>query len=80
MSTTYHYKVTELTPDEQGWTPAVEDMLNQHAQAGWELVTAFERTHEVQQVGSTTTHMPGLISIVLIFKRAGENARMFQEG
>jgi Domain of unknown function (DUF4177) len=80
VSTTHHYKVMELNPDEQVWTPAVENVLNEHARVGWKLVTAFERTHEAQQVGSTTAHMPGLISTVLIFKRGGDNARMFQQG
>jgi hypothetical protein len=49
----------------------VEETLNQQALEGWELVSAFQREHETQQVGSTTRPVPGLISTVLIFKRIG---------
>jgi hypothetical protein len=48
----------------------MEDVLNEQAQEGWELVTGFERTHEALQVGSTTGPVPGLVSTVLVFKRA----------
>jgi Domain of unknown function (DUF4177) len=71
MATTLHYKIIDLTPDHRAWTEQVEAMLNQQAMEGWELVTAFQREHEAQQVGSTTMHVSGLVSTVLIFKRAG---------
>jgi hypothetical protein len=48
----------------------MEDVLNQQAEEGWEPVTGFERTHEALQMGSTTGPIPGLVSMVLVFKRA----------
>jgi Domain of unknown function (DUF4177) len=72
MVTTLYYKVIDLNPHGDAWPAHVEDVLNQQAEEGWELVTAFERTHKAQQVGSTTVHVPGLVSTVLVFKKAGE--------
>jgi hypothetical protein len=71
MATTPYYKIIDLRPDYEIWTQQVEEMLNQQALEGWELVSAFQREHETQQVGSTTRPVPGLISTVLIFKRIG---------
>jgi hypothetical protein len=71
MTTTLRYKVMDLSPDESAWTAYMEDVMNQQIQEGWELVTAFQRQHEAQQVGSTTVHVPSLVSTVLIFKRPG---------
>ena len=71
MATALRYKVMDVSPDEPTWTAHMEDMINQQAQEGWELVTAFQRQHEAQQVGSTTVHVPSLVSTVLIFKRPG---------
>jgi Domain of unknown function (DUF4177) len=71
MTTTLRYKVIDLNPDERAWPVHMEDAINQQAQEGWELVTAFQRQHEAQQVGSTTVHIPSLVSTVLIFKRSG---------
>jgi hypothetical protein len=65
-----YYKVIDLNPDPRPWIQQVEETLNLQAQEGWELVTALQREHEAEQVGSTTVHVPGLISTVLIFKRA----------
>jgi hypothetical protein len=50
----------------------MEDVLNKQAQEGWELVTGFQHAHKALQVGSTTVHVPGLVSTVLVFKRADE--------
>jgi hypothetical protein len=71
MATTLSYKLVDLSSDHHGWTRQVEEALHQYAQDGWELVTAFQREHEALQVGSTITNVPGLLSTVLIFKRAG---------
>jgi hypothetical protein len=73
MITTKSYKVLDLSPHEEGWSAQLENVLLQQAEAGWELVTAFERQHEAPQVGSTTVHVPSLVSTVLIFKRAYES-------
>jgi hypothetical protein len=48
----------------------MEDILNHQAEEGWELVTSFQRTHKALQVGSTIAPVPGLVSTVLVFKRA----------
>jgi Domain of unknown function (DUF4177) len=70
MATTMkrRYKVMELNPDEQGWAAQLEETVNRQAQDGWELVTVFQREHETQQVGSSTVHLPSLVTLVLIFK------------
>ena len=72
MVTTLCYKVIDLSPHGDAWSVHMEDVLNQQAQEGWELVTGFERTREALQVGSTTVPVPGLVSTVLVFKRANE--------
>jgi Domain of unknown function (DUF4177) len=74
MTTTVNYKVVDLSPRDEGWSSYLEHVLNQHAQEGWELVTGFQRAHEATQVGSTTVHVPSLVSTVLIFKR-GDDSR-----
>ena len=71
MEPTLRYKVMDVSPDESTWTAHMEDVINQQAREGWELVTALQRQHEAQQVGSTTVHVPSLVSTVLIFKRPG---------
>jgi hypothetical protein len=73
VTTTMSYKVVDLSPRDEAWSSYVEDVLNQHAQEGWDLVTGFQRAHEATQVGSTTVHVPSLISTVLIFKRGDES-------
>ena len=72
MTTTQPYKVLDLSPHDEGWSAHLENVLLQQAEKGWELVTAFERQHEATQVGSTTVHVPSLVSTVLILKRVRE--------
>jgi hypothetical protein len=72
MTTTLSYKVLDLSPHDEDWSAYLENVLVQQAEEGWELVTGFQRQHEATQVGSTTVHVPSLVSTVLIFKRAGE--------
>jgi hypothetical protein len=72
MMTTLSYKVLDVNPHDEDWSAYLENVLLQQAEEGWELVTAFQRQHEATQVGSTTVHVPSLVSTVLIFKRAGE--------
>ena len=71
MAIDRRYKVIDVSPDpdEPIWTTQVEDVLNQQARDGWELVTAFQREHQAQQVGSAVTHLPGLVTTVLVFRR-----------
>lgn len=61
---------------------AMENVLNQQTEEGWELVTSFQRTHKALQVGSTTVYVPGLVSTVLVFKKAdyGEDRADFRLG
>jgi hypothetical protein len=70
MTATVQYKIIDLNPDPHPWMQQVQETLKEQAQEGWELVAALQREHEAQQVGSTTVHVPGLVSTVLIFKRA----------
>ena len=72
MTTTQPYKVLDLSPHDEAWSAHLENVLLLQAEEGWELVTAFERQHEATQVGSTTVHVPSLVSMVLIFKRGRE--------
>jgi hypothetical protein len=70
MVTTLCYKVIDLSPHDEDSLASMEDVLNQQTEEGWELATSFQRTHKTLQVGSSTVHVPGLVSAVLIFKRA----------
>jgi hypothetical protein len=72
MTITQPYKVLDLSPGDEVWSSYLENVLLQQAEEGWELVSAFQRQHEATQVGSTTVHVPSLVSTVLIFKRVRE--------
>jgi hypothetical protein len=72
MVTTVCYKVIDLSPHADDAPASLEDILNYQAEEGWELVTGFQRTHKALQVGSTIAPVPGLVSTVLVFKRADE--------
>jgi len=69
VETARRYKVMDIGPDEATWMTYMEDAINQQALDGWELVTAFQREHVAQQVGSGTVHLPSLVSTALIFRR-----------
>jgi hypothetical protein len=70
MVTTECYKVIDVSPHDEDTLAHLEDVLNHQVEEGWELVTSFQRTHKALQVGSTTVHVPGLVSTMLVFKRA----------
>jgi len=72
MVTTICYKVIDLSPHDNDLPAHMEDILNHQAEEGWELVTSFQRTHKALQVGSTIAPVPGLVSTMLVFKRADE--------
>jgi hypothetical protein len=42
METPLQYKVTQLIPDERPWLDQVQQLLDEQAREGWELVTAFQ--------------------------------------
>jgi hypothetical protein len=72
MVTTVGYKVIDLGLHEEDALASLEDLLNHQVEEGWELVTSFPRTHTALQVGSTIAPVPGLVSTVLVFKRADD--------
>jgi hypothetical protein len=45
MVTTTCYKVIDLRPQDDAWPAHMEEVLNQQAGEGWELVTGFQHTH-----------------------------------
>ena len=69
MVTTKCYKVIDLSPHDDDSPAHIEDVLNRQAEAGWELVTSFQRTHKSLQVGSMIAPVSGLVSTVLVFKQ-----------
>jgi len=71
MTTAMQYKIIDLDPDPHPWMQRGQETLEQQADEGWELVASLQREHEAQQVGSTTVHVPNLVSTVLIFKKYG---------
>jgi hypothetical protein len=72
MVSTLCYKVIDLNSDDPASPAHMENILNQQAQEGWELVTSFQRTHKALQVGSTIAPVAGRASTVLVFKRGDE--------
>ena len=72
MVTTVCYKVIDLSPHDEDALASLEDILNHQAEEGWELVTSFQRTHKALQVVSTIAPVLGLVSTMLVFKRADE--------
>jgi hypothetical protein len=72
MVRTLCYKVIDLSAHDDDAPAHLEDILNHQAEEGWELVTSYQRTPKALQVGSTIAPVPGLVSTVLVFKRADE--------
>jgi hypothetical protein len=72
MVSTLCYKVIDVNPHDDASPAHMENILNQQAQEGWELVTSFQRPYKALQVGSTIAPVPGLISTVLVFKLGDE--------
>ena len=65
------YKVAQLTPDEHSCLDQVQHLLDEHAQEGWELVTAFQYEGAVgQPVDQMIRSFSNTTSSVFIFKRA----------
>ena len=64
------YKVAQLTPDDR-CLDQVQHLLDEHAQEGWELVTAFQCEGAVgQPVDQMIRSFSNMTSTVFIFKRA----------
>jgi len=65
------YKVAQLTPDDRPSLDQVQDLLDEHTQEGWELVTALQFEGEVgQSVDQMIRSFSNTTSTVFIFKRA----------
>jgi Domain of unknown function (DUF4177) len=65
------YKVAQLAPDHRSCLDQVQDLLDEHAQEGWELVTALQFDGAVgQPVDQMIRSLSHTTSTVFIFKRA----------
>ena len=65
------YKVAQLTPDDRPSLDQIQHLLDEHAQAGWELVTAlhFEGSRG-RPVDQMIHSLSNTTSTVFIFKKA----------
>jgi hypothetical protein len=65
------YKVAQLTPDARPSLDQVQQLLDEHAQEGWELVTALQCAGAVDQpVDQMIRSFSNPTSTLFIFKRA----------
>ena len=65
------YKVAQLTPDDHSCLDQVQHLLDEHAQEGWELVTALQFDGVGgQSVDRMIQSFSNTTSTVFIFKRA----------
>ena len=65
------YKVAQLTPDDRPYLDQVQHLLDEHAQEGWELVTAFPFAGAGGQASDQMIQsLSNTASTVFIFKRA----------
>ena len=65
------YKVAQLTPDDRPCLEQVQHLLDEHAQEGWELVTALQFEGAVEHpLDQMIRSLSNTTSTVFIFKRA----------
>jgi Domain of unknown function (DUF4177) len=64
------YKVAQLTPDHHSCLDQVQELLDEHAQEGWELVTALQFDGAAEPVDQMIRSLSHTTSTVFIFKRA----------
>jgi hypothetical protein len=65
------YKVAQLTPANCSSLEEVQNLLDEHAQEGWELVTALQFEGAAgQSVDQMIRSLSNTTSTVFIFKRA----------
>ena len=70
METPLQYKVMQLIPDERPWLDAVQQLLEDQARAGWELVSAFQYQGAAPQRGDPTVQsLSHVASTIFIFKQ-----------
>jgi hypothetical protein len=64
------YKVAQLIPDDRPCLEQVQHLLDEHARAGWELVTALQFAGMVEQPSDQMIRsLSNTTSTVFIFKK-----------
>ena len=64
------YKVMQLIPDDRPWLDQVQELLNVHAQEGWELVSAFQYQGAApQRADPTVQSLSHVASTIFIFQQ-----------
>jgi Domain of unknown function (DUF4177) len=64
------YKVVQVIPDDRPWLDHVQELLNEHARAGWELVSAFQYQGASPQRGDPQVQsLSHVASTIFIFKQ-----------
>jgi Domain of unknown function (DUF4177) len=64
------YKVVQVIPDDRPWLDHVQELLNEHARAGWELVSAFQYQGAAPQRGDPQVQsLSHVASTIFIFKQ-----------
>jgi hypothetical protein len=70
METPLQYKVMQLIPDERPWLDQVQQLLQEQAGEGWELVTAFQYQGAApQRTDPIVQSLSHVSSTVFIFKQ-----------
>ncbi len=70
MDTPWQYKVTQLISDDRPWLDKVQELLNEHADEGWELVSAFQYQGSAPQRGDPMVQsLSHVASTIFIFKQ-----------
>ena len=65
------YKVAQLAPADRPDLDQIQHLLNEHAQEGWELVTALQLEGAAEQsVDQMSRSLSNTSRTVFIFKRA----------
>jgi len=64
------YKVLQLIPDDRPWLDQVQELLNEHARVGWELVSAFQYQGAApQRADPMVQSLSHVASTIFIFKQ-----------
>jgi len=62
----------QLIPDDRPWLDHVQQLRNEHAQEGWELVTAFQYQGAApQRADPIVQSLSHVASTIFIFKQPG---------
>jgi hypothetical protein len=70
MAMVSQYHSVLLTPDERPWLEQVQQLLEDQARAGWELVTAFPAEGVAPKLADQTIRsLSNVTSILFIFKK-----------